>query len=686
MGLIKLISTFWDSPHKKVVPIPNQATIMNLFLSTFTPKVLKATGILLLFYTSLCAQNRYYVNPSANGSGNGQSWADAFTDLHQALSIAEAGDAVWVAKGDFRPDTATNRDRSFVLKSGIKFYGGFVGTETDLKQRDIAANPSLLNGNIGDPADSTDNSYTILYLPYPDTSTLVDGFTLQHGHANSDTNFISTSPVRSGGGVYVMAQGGKGMPTFSNCVFRDNYAKNFGGAYYVQAQGSSGSTPIFQNCTFFNNRAGGSGGAVHLSGGNGYDRGIEMDHCVFDMNQAYYDGGSIYWANAFGPENINFLGCTITRSKSTGFGPLIYAWRTGTNTVRIQFDSCHILQNYCDDVQNVTYGAIEIVGNDNERKGVIRVENSSFENNDLTSGIFYILSSNDFSSTNPDSVFFLNNTFLKNKAAGSSIRLHAPLLYAKIEGNVFAQNEQWDTIYPQEDIWIWGANMDISKNIFYNNRSRSNVYIGLLARPNSYALIDNNVFSGNNRPLALTVRKFGMVKHDTAYVTNNVFVNNVTDNPVYNFMHPTYNVFTNNVFWGNKNSVTGLTILPFPMLKDTFYFVHNLFDASSYCTDYPHVTCGPNNLYNLDPLFRDTANHDYSLLPCSPLLNKGSNAAAGYPNRHQRKPAHPGGHRGYRGLRVPGLCPGRSARGFARLCQRFQRQHLGQPRVWLRTL
>ena len=31
MGLIKLISTFWDSPHKKVVPIPNQATNMNLF-------------------------------------------------------------------------------------------------------------------------------------------------------------------------------------------------------------------------------------------------------------------------------------------------------------------------------------------------------------------------------------------------------------------------------------------------------------------------------------------------------------------------------------------------------------------------------------------------------------------------------------------------------------------------------
>jgi hypothetical protein len=41
-----------------------------------------------------------------------------------------------------------------------------------------------------------------------------------------------------------------------------------------------------------------------------------------------------------------------------------------------------------------------------------------------------------------------------------------------------------------------------------------------------------------------------------------------------------------------------------------------------------YVTCGPNNLFNLDPQFRDPANGDYSLLPCSPLINAGSNAAA----------------------------------------------------------
>ncbi|MEZ4891441.1 MAG: choice-of-anchor Q domain-containing protein [Saprospiraceae bacterium] len=42
----------------------------------------------------------------------------------------------------------------------------------------------------------------------------------------------------------------------------------------------------------------------------------------------------------------------------------------------------------------------------------------------------------------------------------------------------------------------------------------------------------------------------------------------------------------------------------------------------------PTITCGPGNLIGLNPLFRDTANNDFSLLPCSPLIDAGSNAAA----------------------------------------------------------
>jgi len=588
--------------------------------------------ILLLFVSSgisiaTTAQSRLFVNPSANGQNNGQSWQDAFTNLHLALSAAQTGDELWAAEGEYRPDTATNRDRSFVLKSGVKLYGGFNGTETSLAQRDIAAHPTILSGNIGNPADSTDNSYTILYMAYPDTSTQIDGFTFRHGYAYSDTNFIHTSPVRSGAAVYVLAQSGKGMPRFSNCVFRDNYAQNFGAAYYVNAQSSSGSTPVFRNCVFFNNKAGGSGGAIYLSGGNGYDRGIEMDHCVFDQNHAGLDGGSIYWANAFGAETMNFQGCTFTRCTSARFGTGMYVWRTWTNDLRLRLDSCHVFGNK---KFPSIFGAyfLEIEGNGIERKVVFHLEDSKIENNEGLSDIFRIpYYQSPFDAHPFDSVYVLNNVFANNKS-GSLFQAEAYRSHVKIEGNLFANNEPSDSIYPRDNIWIWGSNVELSKNIFYNNQTPSNVYIGLFARPNSKVVIEDNVFCGNKRPLALTVKPWYSTKHDTAYITNNVFVNNETDNPGFNFSSPISNILTNNIFYGNKNSASGAPILPFKMDKDTFYFSHNLFDTISFCTDYPNVTCGPGNLYGVNPLFRDTANHDYSLLPCSPLINAGFNLAA----------------------------------------------------------
>lgn len=73
------------------------------------------------------------------------------------------------------------------------------------------------------------------------------------------------------------------------------------------------------------------------------------------------------------------------------------------------------------------------------------------------------------------------------------------------------------------------------------------------------------------------------------------------------------------------------------ILRPQFFFDSNENTDISFChldssvCNLPfsnNITCGSGNLFNLDPLFRDTANNDYSLLPCSPLLNAGSNAAA----------------------------------------------------------
>ena len=138
------------------------------------------------FFTFLCcllpwcatAQNRIYVNATATGQNNGTTWSDAYNNLSTALQNAQSGDAVWVAQGTYFPTNTTDRTVSFQHKSGVKMYGGFTGTETTLDTRDWNAFPTILSGDIGVLGDSTDNSHTVVYMSYPDSTTVLDGFTI----------------------------------------------------------------------------------------------------------------------------------------------------------------------------------------------------------------------------------------------------------------------------------------------------------------------------------------------------------------------------------------------------------------------------------------------------------------------------------------------------------------------------
>jgi hypothetical protein len=63
-------------------------------------------------------------------------------DLQTAINNASAGDSVFVAQGTYTG--------SFVMKEGVKIYGGFAGTEASLTDRNlVAGHISTLNGNGG---------------------------------------------------------------------------------------------------------------------------------------------------------------------------------------------------------------------------------------------------------------------------------------------------------------------------------------------------------------------------------------------------------------------------------------------------------------------------------------------------------------------------------------------------------
>jgi hypothetical protein len=95
-----------------------------------------------------------YVNQSATGAETGCSWTDAIQDLQTAVTWVREGAfsqvrQIWVAKGEYLL-RSTNRDlpTTFPLINGIAVYGGFAGTETQLDQRNIFVNQTVLSGEI----------------------------------------------------------------------------------------------------------------------------------------------------------------------------------------------------------------------------------------------------------------------------------------------------------------------------------------------------------------------------------------------------------------------------------------------------------------------------------------------------------------------------------------------------------
>jgi len=591
--------------------------------------------ILLGFTYGPAAQSRLYVNHSATGLNNGSNWQNAFSDLHQALAVAQAGDAVWVAQGKYRPDTATNRDRSFVLKSGVRLFGSFEGSESSPSQRQIAAHSTILSGNIGDPSDSTDNSYTILYMAYPDTSTLVDGLTMEHGYAKSDTNFFNLSPVLSGGGVYVLGKNGKALPVFVNCIFRNNVAKSRGGAIFVHGQNSTGSTPIFRNCVFYNNKSLGSGGAIFISGGNNLDRGIEFDHCRFELNTAGAFGGAISMENAFGGETLNFLSCTLTQGRANNSGGFLYMLKSGTNASKITLDSCEISKNESNFGVSVLY--VESSSGD-KFPSIFKLRDSKIFDNRETpvnpfvtfGGVIFLGEYAPFTPIGTDTFIVTGNSFYDNKTNFVVLSLNSFNAWGKVTNNVLYHNRV-------AVMSMSGRSVEISNNICNDNLTFQ-IGGGIYAYPGSKLLIHDNIIYQNtsigdtNTYYSTTTigawvsSLFGYT--DSVQVFNNTLYKNTTrvTGNLNNAIVPRKK-YSNNIFLENKDYLTGNLTIPLSLGWDSIYFSHNLMDVD--CAVLPmRVACGPNNLFNLDPLFRDTANHDYSLLPCSPLINAGSNLAA----------------------------------------------------------
>lgn len=274
-----------------------------------------ATLLLLGCSIALSAQGKTYhvkADSEITTSGNdGLSWDKAIT-LTDALSLAKAGDEIWV-KGyeDITGHIYKAPKGGFVLPSGVAMYGGFAGDETikndlptgrhkyqmkyqtalvgDFNTNDKASQQLII---YPENTTRTDNATHVLTLQMGVTQdntndgnkpTIVSGFLIAAGNASGE----NTSANGRGGGIYVINNSndnnaGSRYFRISQCNFANNYGMR-GGAIYVDNSCTNQLSAI-SYCSIFNNVAGKRGSSENEGGGMWIDGTATVYNCNINNN------------------------------------------------------------------------------------------------------------------------------------------------------------------------------------------------------------------------------------------------------------------------------------------------------------------------------------------------------------------------------------------------------------------
>ena len=297
---------------------------------------------------------KIFVNLNATGANDGSSFADAFTDLQDALAISQSdGQEIWIAAGTYNPH-ASNRSTYYVInKENMKIYGGFTGTETQLSDRVIGANETILSAdlqandvNITDylgnysNATRTDNSYHVIYVT--GNNLLLDGLTISDAHNNqSGTSSVGAAILKHKTIPYL---------TIKNCVIKDNVARNANAGlmaeFELTAAVNGTGALVVENSKFINNMSRGASGIYSIVRAyNNVD--ITVTNTLFDGNivgnlnstNAQGSSGSASWFRSIAQGShvtLNLTNNTYVNNIDLGTDQSLNNFSRGTVTISRQ--------------------------------------------------------------------------------------------------------------------------------------------------------------------------------------------------------------------------------------------------------------------------------------------------------------------------------------------------------------
>jgi len=180
-----------------------------------------------IFLTVLCAKSQVFVDLNAqSGANNGTSWEDAYITLDSAIINTEEGE-IWVAAGTYLPSIEINSVyrpyKAFKIDKKISLYGGFSGFESNLNQRDISNNRTILSGDIGTIGNDLDNTPRVVIITGNniDSTTVIDGFTIEKAYYTNGYDY-------GNGAIYIVCEGN---PIIRNCTIMENFGFDGSGIY-----------------------------------------------------------------------------------------------------------------------------------------------------------------------------------------------------------------------------------------------------------------------------------------------------------------------------------------------------------------------------------------------------------------------------------------------------------------------